>query len=125
MQRAVNMGEACRNKEGASEQDLQEFLMHQVPTTEVGKCFRACIMETLNVVGSGFWMNEKKKKQEFWFWLENCYVFTFPSQLIDNKPNLENALKVASEGTNGNQQAIQLARELHEECVPDAIGPNR
>lgn len=46
----MEMGKQCQTQEGASEQDLQEFLMHQVPSTQTGKCLRACIMETVNVV---------------------------------------------------------------------------
>lgn len=51
--------------------------------------------------------------------------FHFSFQLIDNVPNLENAIKLAHEFTNGNEQAIQLTRELHNECNPSAINPNR
>lgn len=45
--------------------------------------------------------------------------------MIDNAPNLENALKLADQFSNGNQEAIQLTRDLHEECSAAAIGSNR
>lgn len=32
---------------------------------------------------------------------------------------------MATEFTNGNPEAIQLTRELHEECNPTAVGDNR
>lgn len=54
-------------------------------------------------------------------------LFFFSSfiQLIDNAPNVENAVKLADQMSNGNPEAIQLIKDLHEECNPTAIGANR
>lgn len=44
---------------------------------------------------------------------------------MNNQPNLENALEVTNRLTNGNQQAVQLAREIYNNCFPASIGSNR
>lgn len=42
----------CKEKEGAADDDLKEMIAHQVPTTPKGKCFGACIFETIGIVSS-------------------------------------------------------------------------
>lgn len=44
------MGKQCQAKEGATDQDFNEFITRTVPTTQTSKCLHACVMETLNVV---------------------------------------------------------------------------
>lgn len=50
MQKGIEVGKKCQAQEGASDSDFDEFMSHTIPTTEPGKCLRACIMETFNVV---------------------------------------------------------------------------
>lgn len=40
----------CQAQEGASDSDVTEFLKPQVPTTESGKCLRACFIEAQGMV---------------------------------------------------------------------------
>lgn len=44
----------CRGAEGASDSDVQGAMAYLPPTTRPGKCFHACIMETLGIVRTFF-----------------------------------------------------------------------
>lgn len=50
IKKATEMAKACQEKEGAVDQDIEEFFNHKVPSTDTGKCFRACFMEDLGIV---------------------------------------------------------------------------
>lgn len=40
----------CTGKEGATETDIEPMRTHDVPTTPAGKCFLACVLESLGLV---------------------------------------------------------------------------
>lgn len=40
----------CQETEKATDQDVQELRNYDVPSTDTGKCLRACTMETFGMV---------------------------------------------------------------------------
>lgn len=44
------LAKKCQETEKATDFDVQETLDHELPSTDTGKCLRACIMESLGMV---------------------------------------------------------------------------
>lgn len=40
----------CQDTEKATDADYEETIKHEVPSTDAGKCLRACLFETFGVV---------------------------------------------------------------------------
>lgn len=47
---AAQLAATCKEKEGATDADVQVFAAHEHPTTHSGKCLTACVMETIGAV---------------------------------------------------------------------------
>lgn len=47
---AAQLAAGCKEKEGASDDDIAAVMARDQPTTTTGKCLVACIMETIGVV---------------------------------------------------------------------------
>lgn len=44
------MAKNCKEREQATDADLEELVRRDIPTTPTSKCLRACIMESLSLV---------------------------------------------------------------------------
>lgn len=50
----IKLVNECKEKEKATDADVQELIGHGLPTTQTGKCLSACVMENLGGVSTRF-----------------------------------------------------------------------
>lgn len=50
LQMVASVVRACKQKEGASRTDVDELFTRKPPSTREGKCLRACVGETSDIV---------------------------------------------------------------------------
>lgn len=51
------LAKTCQENEKASDADVKEALDHELPSTDAGKCLRACVMESVGVVCYTAWQS--------------------------------------------------------------------
>lgn len=45
------MAAECKEKEGATDADMDGMIAKEIPTSKTGKCLNACMMDQFGVVG--------------------------------------------------------------------------
>uniref|UniRef100_T1PF47 PBP/GOBP family protein n=1 Tax=Musca domestica TaxID=7370 RepID=T1PF47_MUSDO len=56
---AIAVAAACKEEQGASDDDVEALKNHEAPSTHEGKCMAACIMEKFGVLADGKMVKEK------------------------------------------------------------------
>lgn len=108
------MAKECGKSENTSTTDMVELLTRKLPSSKTGKCFLACIGQTIGSVRYIFTIDPI---------FYNSFLFlkmtTFlPIQKIkDNKVDIEINVELARKAFNGDTVKIQQALQLANDCA--------
>lgn len=57
------MAAECKEKEGASDAEVDDMIDKKMPTTQPGKCLNACMMDQFGIVRSSWFLNRIRKHE--------------------------------------------------------------
>lgn len=106
------MAADCKEKEGATDADVDDMIAKNMPSTKPAKCLTACMMDQFGVVRMTTFKNIVN------IWQYGWYSF----QIADGKFSPEGLVEVAKLATENDEEKVKVAGEIADECkdVTDA-----